>query len=172
MSNRERAKKIKMIIMDVDGTLTDGKLTLLPDGEELKSYNVRDGLGILLARLAGLKTGIITGKTSKPLEIRAEKLKRGLQTELRPYDVIVSKAVSKLDRFLDQAIPLLRRPGIMIAMKGRSVEAELEAAGSKIGVEGLVLTVKKYRLPHLDIERCLIILSNSPDALKASQSLP
>jgi hypothetical protein len=60
----------------------------------------------------------------------------------------------------------------MIAMKGRSVEAELEAARSKIEVEGLVLTVKKYRLPHLDIERCLIILSNSPDALKASQSLP
>lgn len=61
--------------MDVDGTLTDGKLTLLPDGEELKSYHVRDGLGILLARLAGLKTGIITGKTSKSLEIRAQKLK-------------------------------------------------------------------------------------------------
>jgi 3-deoxy-D-manno-octulosonate 8-phosphate phosphatase (KDO 8-P phosphatase) len=75
MSSRERAKKIKMILMDVDGTLTDGKLTLLPDGEELKSYHVRDGLGILLARLAGLKTGIITGKTSKPLEIRAKKLK-------------------------------------------------------------------------------------------------
>jgi 3-deoxy-D-manno-octulosonate 8-phosphate phosphatase (KDO 8-P phosphatase) len=75
MENRERAKKIKMIIMDVDGTLTDGKLFVLPDGEEIKSYNVRDGLGILLASLAGLKTGIITGKTSKPLEIRAEKLK-------------------------------------------------------------------------------------------------
>jgi 16S rRNA (guanine527-N7)-methyltransferase len=104
--------------------------------------------------------------------IRTEKLKRELQPESRPYHVIVSKAVSKLDRFLDQAIPLLRRPGIMIAMKGRSVEAELEAARSKIEVEGLVLTVKKYRLPHLDIERCLIILSNSPDALKASQSLP
>ncbi len=61
--------------MDVDGTLTDGTLLVLPDGEELKAYNVRDGLGILLAHLAGLKTGIITGKTSKPLEIRAEKLK-------------------------------------------------------------------------------------------------
>jgi len=46
----------------------------------------------------------------------------------------------------------------MIAMKGKSVEVELEAARSKIEVEGLTLTVKKYRLPHLDIERCLIIL--------------
>ncbi len=70
-----RAKRIKMIIMDVDGTLTDGTLLLLPDGEELKSYNVLDGLGILLAHLAGIKTGIITGKTSKPLAKRAKNLK-------------------------------------------------------------------------------------------------
>ncbi|MBW1676465.1 MAG: 16S rRNA (guanine(527)-N(7))-methyltransferase RsmG [Deltaproteobacteria bacterium] len=103
--------------------------------------------------------------------IRAEELKGELQPEIRQYDVIVSKAVSKLDRFLDQAIPLLRRPGVMIAMKGRSVEAELEAVSSKIEAEGLTLTVKKYRLPHLDIERSLIILSNSPDALNACQSL-
>jgi 3-deoxy-D-manno-octulosonate 8-phosphate phosphatase (KDO 8-P phosphatase) len=61
--------------MDVDGTLTDGNLLILPDGEELKAYNVKDGLGIFLAHLAGLKTGIITGKSSKPLEKRAENLR-------------------------------------------------------------------------------------------------
>lgn len=116
--------------------------------------------------------------------VRAEELRRELQNtptqtlplqeggqgggegELRPFDVIVSKAVSRLDRFLDQAIPLLRRPGMMIAMKGRSVETELEYARSKIKAEGLTVTMKKYRLPHLDLERCLIILSNSIDALK------
>ncbi len=75
MEAKKRAEKIKMIIMDVDGTLTDGSLLILPDGEELKSYNVRDGLGIMLAHLAGFKTGIITGKISKSLEKRAEKLK-------------------------------------------------------------------------------------------------
>lgn len=104
--------------------------------------------------------------------IQAEELKRGLGPESRLYNAIVSKAVSKLERFIDQAIPLLGRPGIMITMKGKSVEAELEAANSKIEAEGLILTVKKYRLPHLDIERSLIILSNSPDALNACQSLP
>jgi len=71
---KDRAQKIKMIIMDVDGTLTDGSLLIMPDGEELKSYNVKDGTGILLARLAGLKTAIITGKRSRSLEKRAEKL--------------------------------------------------------------------------------------------------
>jgi 3-deoxy-D-manno-octulosonate 8-phosphate phosphatase (KDO 8-P phosphatase) len=70
-----RAEKIKMIIMDVDGTLTDGTLLLLPDGEEVKSYNVLDGMGMLLAHLAGIKTGIITGKISKPLAKRAKNLK-------------------------------------------------------------------------------------------------
>lgn len=71
---RARARRVEMLLMDVDGTLTDGSLAVLPDGEEVKSYDVRDGLGILLAQLAGLRLGIITGKTSKSLERRAERL--------------------------------------------------------------------------------------------------
>ena len=75
MDNLQRAQNIKMILMDVDGTLTDGTLMLLPDGEEIKSYNVRDGMGLLMAHAVGFKTGIITGKTSKPLALRSAKLK-------------------------------------------------------------------------------------------------
>ncbi len=75
MTAEERARKIVLVLMDVDGTLTDGTLTVMPDGEELKTYHVRDGLGILLARMAGLDLGIISGKTSKGLEKRAERLR-------------------------------------------------------------------------------------------------
>lgn len=75
MRKKARASRVKMILMDVDGTLTDGTLAVLPDGEEIKSYNVKDGMGVLLAQLAGLRIGIITGKTSKGLEKRAERLK-------------------------------------------------------------------------------------------------
>ena len=75
MTAEERARKIVLVLMDVDGTLTDGTLIVTPEGEELKSYHVRDGLGILLAGMAGLDLGIITGKTSKGLEKRAEKLR-------------------------------------------------------------------------------------------------
>jgi 3-deoxy-D-manno-octulosonate 8-phosphate phosphatase (KDO 8-P phosphatase) len=75
MSPQNLALPIKMILMDVDGTLTDGTLAVLPDGEEIKSYHVRDGMGIMLAHLAGLKTGIITGKTSRALQHRAERLR-------------------------------------------------------------------------------------------------
>lgn len=96
MKKKERARKVKMILMDVDGTLTDGTILVLPDGEELKSYNVKDGTGILLARLAGLKMGIITGKTSKSLEKRAEKLKilevyQGVLDKKRVFEEILAK---------------------------------------------------------------------------------
>lgn len=75
MDNKERARKVQMILMDVDGTLTDGSLLIMPDGEELKSFNVKDGMGILMAHLVGLRTGVITGKTSKSVERRTAKLK-------------------------------------------------------------------------------------------------
>lgn len=93
---RKRARLIKMIIMDVDGTLTDGTLFVLPDGEEVKSYNVKDGLGILLANLAGIKTGIITGKTSRALESRAAKLRvdelhQGILDKKRVLEGILEK---------------------------------------------------------------------------------
>ncbi|MFQ6108097.1 MAG: KdsC family phosphatase [Candidatus Aminicenantales bacterium] len=96
MDKKERARKIRMIVMDVDGTLTDGTLLVLPDGEELKSYNVRDGTGILLAHLAGLKTGIITGKISKSLSKRAEKLRifeiyQGILDKKKALEEILSK---------------------------------------------------------------------------------
>lgn len=75
MKLEERAKKIKLILMDVDGTLTDGSIFILPDGEEIKAFNVRDGMGILMARQAGLKTGVISGKTSRTLALRAQRLR-------------------------------------------------------------------------------------------------
>lgn len=103
MDKKERARKIKMILMDVDGTLTDGTLLVLPDGEELKTYNVKDGTGILLAHLAGLKTGIITGKISKSLEKRAEKLKifevyQGILDKKRILEEILDKNKLNLDQ--------------------------------------------------------------------------
>ncbi|MCJ7679295.1 MAG: HAD hydrolase family protein [Candidatus Aminicenantes bacterium] len=75
MDLKQQAARIRLILMDVDGTLTDGTITVLPDGEELKSYHVRDGMGILMAQLVGIDTGIITGKTSRALEKRASRLK-------------------------------------------------------------------------------------------------
>lgn len=65
---------IKIIILDVDGTLTDSKLYIGNQGEELKAFNVKDGLGIVAAIKSGIKVILITGKTSKIVEQRATEL--------------------------------------------------------------------------------------------------
>jgi len=81
---------IKMVLMDVDGVLTDGKIIFTSDGTEIKEFNIQDGMGITLARMAGLKTGIITGRESKMVQRRAEELK---------YDVISQGSLKKLPRY-------------------------------------------------------------------------
>lgn len=70
----ERAKKVKLIIMDVDGVLTDGKIYMGEEGELFKAFHVRDGFGITLASRLGFDFAIITGRKSKQLEIRAKEL--------------------------------------------------------------------------------------------------
>jgi 3-deoxy-D-manno-octulosonate 8-phosphate phosphatase (KDO 8-P phosphatase) len=70
-----RASRIKLLLMDCDGVLTDGRLWLMADGDEQKTFHARDGQGISLCHHAGLKTGIISGRTSSAVERRAQDLK-------------------------------------------------------------------------------------------------
>ena len=70
----DKLKQIKMLLMDVDGVLTDGKFYYLDNGSEGKSFDVKDGFSIRLAKMKGLKTGIITGKMSSIVERRANEL--------------------------------------------------------------------------------------------------
>ena len=73
-----RARKVKLLLMDVDGVLADGSIYLTIDagGEpsEIKAFNSLDGAGLRLARRAGLRTGIITGRESPPVTARAREL--------------------------------------------------------------------------------------------------
>lgn len=69
-----RARRIKMVAMDVDGVMTDGSIILL-DGGEAKTFNVRDGLGVTVARSAGLRFAMVTGRASAAVERRATELK-------------------------------------------------------------------------------------------------
>ncbi len=70
-----KLKKIKVVITDVDGVLTDGGLYYSDDGLVIKKFNVKDGMGIRLLREAGIESGIISTDTSKIMVVRAEKLK-------------------------------------------------------------------------------------------------
>jgi len=66
--------EVKLIVMDVDGVLTDGKLYIGTDGNEYKSFNVKDGMGISIARKVGIQFAIISGRTSKAVDKRANEL--------------------------------------------------------------------------------------------------
>src|ERR687890_2577410 len=69
-----RAARVKLLLMDCDGVLTDGRITLLGDGDEQKSFHTRDGHGLVLLHRAGLQSGVISGRTSSALERRARDL--------------------------------------------------------------------------------------------------
>jgi len=67
----QRAARVKLLLMDCDGVLTDGRIWLLESGDDQKAFHTRDGLGIELLHRAGLQSGIISGRTSMALERRA-----------------------------------------------------------------------------------------------------
>ena len=69
-----RAGAIRLLALDVDGVLTDGGVTYGSDGQELKTFNIKDGLGIKLLQRAGIRVAIITGRASSCVERRAGEL--------------------------------------------------------------------------------------------------
>ncbi|MFN3305682.1 MAG: KdsC family phosphatase [Candidatus Kapaibacteriota bacterium] len=71
----DKLKRVKLLVMDVDGTLTDGKVYYSKDGEELKAFSIRDGMGIELLHNYGIGTCIITTETSQIVTARASKLR-------------------------------------------------------------------------------------------------
>ena len=71
---QQRAARVKLLLMDCDGVLTDGRIWLFDNGDEQKGFHTRDGLGIDLLHRAGLKSGIISGRTSSAVERRAQAL--------------------------------------------------------------------------------------------------
>ena len=71
----EAAAKIRLLLMDVDGVLTDAGMYYTESGDELKKFNTRDGMGVALARQAGLKTAILTRESTKLVERRGAKMR-------------------------------------------------------------------------------------------------
>jgi 3-deoxy-D-manno-octulosonate 8-phosphate phosphatase (KDO 8-P phosphatase) len=127
---KKRAAKITLLLMDVDGTMTDGGVTLLsqPDGSalEIKTFDAHDGQGLTLAHTAGLRTGCITGRESAALLRRAKEMKMDFIYMKQPlkmpaYEEILTKAgvsdsvVAYVGDDLPD-IPLMRRVGLAVAV--------------------------------------------------------
>jgi 3-deoxy-D-manno-octulosonate 8-phosphate phosphatase (KDO 8-P phosphatase) len=93
---KERCLRLKLILTDVDGVMTDGSIFILPGGEEARVFNVKDGYGVILAHAAGIETGIITGRASSTVTERARTLgmsvvKQGSLDKIRLFEEILSE---------------------------------------------------------------------------------
>ena len=125
-SLRSKAKKIKLLLLDVDGVMTDGTILLDSQGNETKAFHVRDGLGIKLAQKAGITIGIITGRSSEAVNARARELDirevhQGAREKIAVYDLLVSKYGLRDDEvaYLGDDIvdvPIFKRVGLAAAV--------------------------------------------------------
>ena len=122
----EKAKAIKLLLLDADGVLTDGRIIYDDQGRELKCFNVRDGHGIRLLIRTGIEVGIISGRASKALEYRAKELDisilyQKIFDKIKVYDEIVkekgledSRICYVGDDLVD--LPLMRKVGLSVSV--------------------------------------------------------
>jgi 3-deoxy-D-manno-octulosonate 8-phosphate phosphatase (KDO 8-P phosphatase) len=145
LTAEDRARRIKVLIFDVDGVLTDGQLFFLPQtdadgkasGLEFKGFAAHDGLGITLARLGGLRVGIITKRESATVAIRARDLKlefvyQGQSHKMNAVDDILTRAGITLDELAyvgDDVVdlPVMRACGLSIATADARIQAKAAA---------------------------------------------
>ena len=144
LSAQARARKIKLLLFDVDGVLTDGKLFFPPSNNgsptsaiEVKGFHAHDGIAISLARLGGIKTGLITKRSSETVALRARDLKlefvhQGVSDKRACFEQVVQEAGLKLDEaaFVGDDVvdlPAMRAGGLAIAVKNARAEVKKEA---------------------------------------------
>lgn len=152
------AKKVKLLILDVDGVLTDGRIILDNEGNEFKAFNVRDGHGIRMLIKAGIHVAIITGRDSRVVVRRAKELGitevyQGQHKKADTFDHLIKKLkLSKEeaayigDDIVD--IPIFIRAGLAVAVSDATDEAKAYAmmVTEKRGGKGAVREVSDFLL--------------------------
>lgn len=140
-SVRKRAAQVQVLLMDVDGTLTDGSVTLLsqPDGSalEIKTFDAHDGQGLTLAHTAGLRTGCITGRESPALLRRANEMHMEFVYQKQPTKIPALDEILKKSGVPESAVafvgddlpdlPVMRRVGLAVAVGDAVLEVKLAA---------------------------------------------
>jgi len=123
----ERAKKIKLVVFDVDGVLTDGRLYYNDSGEEQKAFYAKDGLGIKLLLLSGVQIGVITARTSNLVKQRMDSLNithlyQGRLDKLNAFNDLIKKLKLNYDEtaFVGDDVvdlPVMRKVGLSITVE-------------------------------------------------------
>jgi 3-deoxy-D-manno-octulosonate 8-phosphate phosphatase (KDO 8-P phosphatase) len=150
MDNVTRAKKIKLLIFDVDGVLTSGQLVFSHEGEVLKKFHSQDGLGISLAHKAGIQTAIITGRKTAMVNLRGAELKIAdiYQGAVNKVDALLA-LTTKYNLTLEQVgyvgddlndLPALVRVGLACAVANAvpEVKARAHVVAAREGGRGAV----------------------------------
>jgi 3-deoxy-D-manno-octulosonate 8-phosphate phosphatase (KDO 8-P phosphatase) len=149
----ERARKTRLLMMDVDGVLTDGRIIQDGHGHELKVFDVKDGHGIVMAHRAKLRTALISGRESGTVTRRAEELGielvfQKIWNKLEVYEKILvatelthDEVAYVGDDLVD--IPLLRRVGLAVAVADAvdEVKAAAHLVTQRPGGQGAVREV-------------------------------
>lgn len=122
-----KAAKIKLVIFDVDGVLTDGRLYVTADGQELKTFHSRDGHGMKMLQQSGVEIGIITGRTSTIVTHRMQELGithvyQGQKDKLPAFKTLIAKLGLQPDLVAyvgDDVVdlPVMRQVGLAIAVQ-------------------------------------------------------
>ena len=154
----ERARRIKLLILDCDGVLTDGRIIMLPDGDETKAFDVKDGHAMVMAQRAGLRIAIISGRKSSVVRARATELgvahlHEMAWVKMEPYEKILTEEGLTDDEVCfvgDDVvdIPLLRRAGLGVAVADAVEEAKQHShvVTTKPGGRGAVREVIEFIL--------------------------
>ena len=161
----KRAKQIKVFLMDVDGTITDGSVTLLsqPDGSalELKTFDAHDGQGLTLAHTAGIRTGVVTGRESAALRRRCRELGIEFVYEKQPHKIAAYEEILKKTGAKESEVaylgddlpdlPVMRRVGLAVAVGDAAPELKslahyvTSAIGGKGAAREVVEVILKSR---------------------------
>jgi 3-deoxy-D-manno-octulosonate 8-phosphate phosphatase (KDO 8-P phosphatase) len=150
---QDKAKRVKLFVVDIDGVMTDGRIIYSIYGDELKFFDVQDGFGISLLRQAGIKSVIITAKKSRIVKLRARDMRvakayqghlekiKPFKKALKKFKVIPEEVCFIGDDLID--IPILKRVGLAVAVPNAVDEVKQYAhmITSKTGGRGAVREV-------------------------------
>lgn len=155
---KDKARKVKFLVMDVDGVLTDSGMYYSERGDELKKFNTRDGMGIEMWHKAGFKTAIITRERTDIVERRAAKLKitevyQGMENKLRALEKLISEYNLNYEEIAYVGddindIPVLEKVGFSAAPRDaiEKVKKIVDYVTEKKGGEGVVREVIDFIL--------------------------
>lgn len=136
-----RARQVRLLLVDVDGVLTDGRIYLqsMPEGsaEEMKVFHAHDGAGLKLARMAGLRTGLITGRDSAATARRAREVGMDYVWQKQAEKLPAYRAICRQAKVRDEEVayigddlpdlPILERVGLAIAVANATLEVKRAA---------------------------------------------